>query len=172
MVMPPERTEVSCRCPGSRHQRLSFQLCYALGRAAPSGLEVLEAINVGVAPGRILIPNLVVVPKPGIDLTVWDPAEVAMIVEIVNPGSITADRAIKPQLSRLRASSMTCGSSSTARGRARRPTGCNGGATSKSLPPSRARSCAWLSRSEWTSTSPTWLPPPPARQSDGRRSLE
>jgi Uma2 family endonuclease len=83
---------------GSRHQRLSFQLCYALGRAAPSGLEVLEAINVRVAPGRILIPDLVVVTKPGLDLTVWDPAEVAMIVEIVSPGSIAADRAIKPQL--------------------------------------------------------------------------
>lgn len=31
---------------GGRHQRLSFHLCDALGRAAPSGLEVLEAINV------------------------------------------------------------------------------------------------------------------------------
>lgn len=83
---------------GSRHQRLSFQLCYALGRAAPSGLEVLEAINVRVAPGRILIPDLVVVTNPGLDLAVWDPAEVAMVVEIVSPGSIAADRAIKPQL--------------------------------------------------------------------------
>lgn len=83
---------------GSRHQRLSFQLCYVLGRAAPSGLEVLEAINVRVAPGRILIPDLVVVTKPGLDLTVWDPAEVAMVVEIVSSGSIATDRAIKPQL--------------------------------------------------------------------------
>jgi Uma2 family endonuclease len=84
--------------PGSRHQRLSSQLWYALGKAAPSGLEVLGAINVRVAPGRILIPDLVVVTKPGLDLTVWDPAEVAMIVEIVSPGSIAADRAIKSQL--------------------------------------------------------------------------
>jgi Uma2 family endonuclease len=83
---------------GSRHQRLSFQLCYALGRAAPSGLEVLEAINVRVAPGRILIPDLVVVTKPGLDRAVWDPPEVAMVVEIVSPGSVAADRAIKPKL--------------------------------------------------------------------------
>jgi Uma2 family endonuclease len=83
---------------GSRHQRLSFQLCYALGRAAPSGLEVLEAINVRVAPGRILIPDLVVVTNPGLDRTVWDPAQVAIVVEIVSPGSVAADRAIKPQL--------------------------------------------------------------------------
>jgi Uma2 family endonuclease len=83
---------------GGRHQRLSFHLCYALGRAAPRGLEVLEAINVRVAPGRILIPDLVVVTNPGLDLTIWDPPEVAMVVEIVSPNSVAADRAIKPQL--------------------------------------------------------------------------
>ncbi|MGH3773213.1 MAG: Uma2 family endonuclease [Pseudonocardiaceae bacterium] len=84
--------------PGSRHQRLSSHLCYALGRAAPSWLEVLAAINVRVAPGRILIPDLVVVTNPGLDLAVWEPADVAMVVEIVSPGSVAADRAIKPQL--------------------------------------------------------------------------
>ncbi|MGH3766497.1 MAG: Uma2 family endonuclease [Pseudonocardiaceae bacterium] len=84
--------------PGGRHQRMSFQLCYALGRAAPDWLEVLEAINVRVGPDRILIPDLVVVTNPGMDLKVWDPADVAMIVEIVSPGSVVADRAIKPQL--------------------------------------------------------------------------
>lgn len=83
---------------GGRHQRLSSQLWHALGRAAPGWLEVLEAINVRVAPGRILIPDLVVVANPGVDLTVWDPADVAMVVEIVSPGSIATDRAIKPQL--------------------------------------------------------------------------
>jgi len=83
---------------GGRHQRLSSQLWHALGLAAPSWLEVLEAVNVRVAPGRILIPDLVVVTNPGLDLTVWDPADVAMVVEIVSPGSIAADRAIKPQL--------------------------------------------------------------------------
>jgi Uma2 family endonuclease len=83
---------------GGRHQRLSSQLWHALGRVAPSRLEVLEAINVRVAAGRILIPDLVVVTNPGHDLTIWDPAEVAMVIEIVSPGSIAADRAIKPQL--------------------------------------------------------------------------
>ncbi len=84
--------------PGGRHQRMSSQLWHALGRAAPDWLEVLEAINVRVGPGRILIPDLVVVTNPGMDLKVWDPADVAMIVEIVSPGSVAADRAIKPQL--------------------------------------------------------------------------
>ena len=59
---------------------------------------MLGAVNVRVAPGRILIPELVVVTNPGADLTVWEPSEVAMVVEIVSPGSVAADRAIKPQL--------------------------------------------------------------------------
>ncbi|MGH3718055.1 MAG: Uma2 family endonuclease [Pseudonocardiaceae bacterium] len=83
---------------GNRHQRLSFHLCYALGRAAPSWLEVLEAINVRVAPGRILIPDLAVVANPGLDLKVTESADVVMVVEIVSPGSVAADRAIKPPL--------------------------------------------------------------------------
>jgi Uma2 family endonuclease len=83
---------------GGRHQRLSSQLWYALGSAAPNWLEVLEAVNVRVAPGRILIPDLAVVTNPGLDLTVWDPADVAMVVEIVSAGSVAAGRAIKPQL--------------------------------------------------------------------------
>jgi Uma2 family endonuclease len=84
--------------PGGRHQRMSSQLWHALGRAAPDWLEVLKTINVRVGPDRILIPDLVVVTNPGLDLKVWDPADVAMIVEIVSPGSVAADRAIKPQL--------------------------------------------------------------------------
>lgn len=50
---------------GGRHQRLSSQLWHALGLAAPDWLEVLEAVNIRVAPGRILIPDLVVVTNPG-----------------------------------------------------------------------------------------------------------
>ncbi len=83
---------------GGRHQRLSSQLWHALGRAAPDWWEVLEAVNVRVAPGRILIPDLAVVTNPGLDLGLWDPADVAMVVEIVSPGNAAADRAIKPAL--------------------------------------------------------------------------
>ncbi len=83
---------------GGRHQRLSSQLWHVLGRAAPDWLEVLEAVNVRVAPGRILIPDLVVVTNPGLDLKVWDPTAVAMVIEIVSPGNTAADRAIKPPL--------------------------------------------------------------------------
>jgi len=65
---------------GGRHQRLSSQLWHALGRAARDWLEVLEAVNVRVAPDRILIPDLVVVTNPGLDLRLWDPTDVAMVV--------------------------------------------------------------------------------------------
>ncbi len=51
-----------------------------------------------VAPGRILIPDIAVITDPGADLTVSEAADVAMVVEIVSPGSVVADRAIKPQL--------------------------------------------------------------------------
>ncbi|MGH3720633.1 MAG: Uma2 family endonuclease [Pseudonocardiaceae bacterium] len=83
---------------GYRHQRLSFHLCYALAVAAPEGFEVLEAINVRAAPGRILIPDLAVVRTPGVDRTVGDPAEVAMVVEITSPGNAVVDRVVKPEL--------------------------------------------------------------------------
>lgn len=86
--------------PGARHahQRLSFRLAAALDAAAPADLEVLEAINVRVAPGRILIPDIAVINNPGADLVVSDAADVVLTVEIVSPGSVLRDRAIKPQL--------------------------------------------------------------------------
>lgn len=59
---------------------------------------MLEAINVRVAPGRILIPDIAVTTDPGADVTVSDAADVAMVVEIVSRGSVVADPAIKPQL--------------------------------------------------------------------------
>ncbi len=83
---------------GSRHQRLSFRLAVALESARPSGMEVLETVNVRVAPGRILIPDLVVVTRLDDDVTVFDADDVALVAEIVSPGSAATDRAIKPRL--------------------------------------------------------------------------
>jgi Uma2 family endonuclease len=83
---------------GYRHQRLSSQLWLALSSMAPAGFEVLEAINVRVAPGRILIPDLAVVSTPGVDRTVAEPADVVLVVEITSPGNAVVDRAVKPEL--------------------------------------------------------------------------
>lgn len=80
------------------HQRLSSRLWLALEQVRPTGMEVFEAVNVRLASGRILIPDLAVVRRSHRDFTVLDAAEVAMVLEIVSPGSVAADRAIKPRL--------------------------------------------------------------------------
>lgn len=84
--------------PRYPHQRLSSRLWSALEMAEAPGFEVLEAVNVRVAPGRILIPDIVVITNPGADLTVSEAADVSMVVEIVSRGGVVADRAVKPQL--------------------------------------------------------------------------
>jgi Uma2 family endonuclease len=80
------------------HQRLSSRLWLALERARPQGMEVFEAVSVRLGSGRILIPDLVVVRLPRGNFTGLDAGDVAMAFEIVSPGSVAADRAIKPRL--------------------------------------------------------------------------
>ncbi|MBV9013590.1 MAG: Uma2 family endonuclease [Pseudonocardiales bacterium] len=80
------------------HQRLSLRLWAGLDAVVPPGLEVLEAINVRVGPGKILIPDLAVLTTPGLDRTVCDATDVALVVEITSLGNATVDRAVKPQL--------------------------------------------------------------------------
>jgi Uma2 family endonuclease len=82
--------------PNTAHQRLNSHLWQALGSAAPPGFEALEGVGIRVAEGRILIPDLSVVTKPGTAPVVWEPADVALVVEITSPGSIVNDKAIKP----------------------------------------------------------------------------
>lgn len=80
------------------HQRLSTRTWAALDAAAPEGLEVLVTVNVRVAPGKILVPDLVVINKPGLDLAVYDTTVVEMVVEITGKSHPAMDRAIKPAL--------------------------------------------------------------------------
>jgi Uma2 family endonuclease len=69
-----------------------------LEEAAPPGLWVLEAVNVRVAPGRILIPDLAVITHPDLNAVTTPAADVRLVVEITSPGNLAADRALKPQL--------------------------------------------------------------------------
>lgn len=85
----------SARAP---HQRMSLRLALVLEFARPDGWEVFETVNVRVAPGRILIPDLTVVHRRGADTVVFDAADVVMVVEVVSPGSVVTDRAVKPGL--------------------------------------------------------------------------
>jgi len=81
-----------------RHQRFSSRFWAALDAVVPVGLEVLEAINVRVGPDKILIPDLAVITVPGLDLAVYDAADVILVVEIASRGNAVADRVVKPQL--------------------------------------------------------------------------
>lgn len=84
--------------PTVPHQRVGARLWGALDRLCPSGLEVLPPVNVRLASGRILIPDLAVVTRLGIEGLTVEAADVALALEIVSPGSVAADRAIKPVL--------------------------------------------------------------------------
>ena len=118
-----------------------------------------------MAPGRILIPDLVVATNPGLDLRLWAPTDVAMVVEIVSPGNAAADQAIKPRSTRPRGSITTCGSNSASRDRVRWRTSYTADTTRRSGHRIRASRCGWLSPSPSSSTSlPS--PPPPAHPAD------
>lgn len=85
--------------PSVRHQRLSLRLAMALERVRPAEVEVLEGVNVRLASGRIVIPDLVVAWNSAEDdIRVIDAVDVLLAVEIVSPGSVATDRAIKPPL--------------------------------------------------------------------------
>lgn len=84
--------------PRSRHQRLSLRLAIAFEAARPDGLAVFENVNVRLGPGRVLGPDVVVVSEDPGDVVAIDASQVLLVVEIVSPGSVAADRAIKPQL--------------------------------------------------------------------------
>lgn len=84
--------------PTDRHQRLSLLLAMALERAHPPGTRVLQAVDVRVGRDRILVPDIVVVTKPLTEIKVFDASDVLLALEIVSPGSVAADRAIKPPL--------------------------------------------------------------------------
>lgn len=82
--------------PANPHQRLVRHLGHALDQAAPADLEVIEGINVRLARGRLLIPDIAVLAPPGLDATIVDATAVRLVVEVTSPSNAWSDRLVKP----------------------------------------------------------------------------
>jgi len=87
--------------PGVPHQRASYRLHRALADAADAAgaaVEVLEAVNVALPGGKLVVPDVVVVAAEAADVAATRlPCEaVAAVIEIVSPSTVSMDRAIKP----------------------------------------------------------------------------
>jgi Uma2 family endonuclease len=97
----PERVELFdggllvTPAPTPLHQYISRKLANALDVSTP-GLYVVEAVNVRLQPGRIPIPDIVVV-TAAIDLKtpIIDADVVELVCEIVSPSNAAADKVLK-----------------------------------------------------------------------------
>jgi Uma2 family endonuclease len=83
--------------PSGPHQQLARRLANLLEEGAERvGLAVLEAVNVRLRPGQIVIPEVVIAHDDS--LTVFDASEIELAAEVVSPGNAAADRVMKMQL--------------------------------------------------------------------------
>jgi hypothetical protein len=87
--------------PASGQAALVDHLRHLLAASLPAGLAVVGPVALRVAPGRILLPDLVVVTGPGDGGAVRDAADVLQVVDVVpggRDGGPLVDRVVKPQL--------------------------------------------------------------------------
>jgi Uma2 family endonuclease len=87
--------------PGMGHQRASYRLHRALAQAALAAgadAEVLEAVNVALPGGKLLVPDVLVVEAGAVgETTTRIPCEaVLVVVEVVSQSTTAIDRAVKP----------------------------------------------------------------------------
>src|ERR1022692_3371067 len=87
--------------PGVGHRRASYWLHRALAQAAIAAgadAEVLEAVNVTLPGGKLVVPDVVVVAAEAVDETTTRlPCEAVLaVVEVVSASTMAIDRAVKP----------------------------------------------------------------------------
>jgi Uma2 family endonuclease len=82
--------------PTPRHQRISRKLGNILEAAAEAGgLELLEAVNVRLRPGRIPIPDIVVTGPVDLDELIIEADSVRLVCEIISPSNAATDKVLK-----------------------------------------------------------------------------
>jgi len=83
--------------PSGPHQQVARRLANLLEVGADqAGLFVVEAVNVRLRSGRIVIPDIVVTNDDS--QTIFEAADIKLAVEVVSPGNAAADRVLKMQL--------------------------------------------------------------------------
>jgi hypothetical protein len=82
-----------------RHARAVAAVRAAVRAALPEGLEVTGPVALRLAPGRILVPDLVVAAPADPDAgDVRDSSDALAVIDVVGAGNGVADRWFKPQL--------------------------------------------------------------------------
>ncbi|UOX93335.1 Uma2 family endonuclease [Amycolatopsis sp. FBCC-B4732] len=81
--------------PGLEHQRLLGKLQFALGLALPGGTELLPGVNVRLEGQRLMVPDLVILNRPGADTVAYAASDVLLAAEIVSPSTKVQDRILK-----------------------------------------------------------------------------
>jgi Uma2 family endonuclease len=84
--------------PSKRHQHIAFLLARGLYDSAEhAGYLVLQDVNLRLASGRVLQPDVVVADTDDVGSAV-EAAEVKLVVEVVSPSNAGTDRLLEPQL--------------------------------------------------------------------------
>ena len=86
--------------PAPRHQLVAGRLAVFLRESAPDEADVVEATNLQLSTGRLLVPDVIVAQSSALltDSVALVPADVHLVAEVVSPSNAAMDRVFKPQL--------------------------------------------------------------------------
>jgi len=86
--------------PSGLHQLAVKRLVQRIDSSASAGYEAVEAVGVRIPGGSYFIPDvaLVSVERLTADTSTFEPADVALVAEVVSPSSQSLDREVKPRI--------------------------------------------------------------------------